>query len=47
MLLVPGEFFDPDGKPSSYVRASFSTATDSEMVKLMSSVVLIHNRMKH
>jgi len=31
VLLVPGEFFDPAGKPSSYVRASFSTATDADM----------------
>src|SRR3989338_1369798 len=30
-LLVPGTSFDPQGKPSNYVRASFSTASDAEM----------------
>ncbi|KAH3767679.1 PLP-dependent transferase [Pelomyxa schiedti] len=31
VLLVPGESFDPEGKKSSYVRASFSTASDADM----------------
>ena len=31
VLLVPGQSFDPLDRPSPYVRASFSTATDEEI----------------
>jgi len=30
-LMVPGSAFSPDGSPSSYVRASYSTSTDEQM----------------
>eukprot|EP01105_Mastigella_eilhardi_P007547 TRINITY_DN189_c0_g1_i2.p1 TRINITY_DN189_c0_g1~~TRINITY_DN189_c0_g1_i2.p1 ORF type:complete len:402 (-),score=135.41 TRINITY_DN189_c0_g1_i2:258-1463(-) len=33
VLLLPGQLFDPSGKPSPYVRASFSPASDADMVR--------------
>ena len=31
VLFVPGQSFDPLDRPSPYVRASFSTASDEDM----------------
>lgn len=31
VLMVPGRSFDPNGKPSPYVRASFSTAPKEDL----------------
>ena len=31
VLLVPGQAFSPENKPSSYVRASFSIASEADM----------------
>lgn len=35
VLMVPGKSFSPNGGPSPYVRASFSTSSDEDMEKAM------------
>jgi kynurenine/2-aminoadipate aminotransferase len=48
ILLVPGESFLPEPEPSPYVRASFSTASDSDIDTAMARLAtLLRSEIDH